>query len=94
MADTTRKRDRRARRLEWQRRQIMARPIGPRTIGPRFDGPGWPTDPPREWPDDLDGGAGVREPRRPYPGMPAGALSLPEPDPLETLELAAHSSVP
>ena len=36
-------------------------------------------DDPR-WGDDLDGGAGVREPRRPYPNAPAGALELDEPD--------------
>ncbi len=27
-------------------------------------------------PDELEGGAGVREPRRPSPTMPAGALEL------------------
>ena len=37
-------------------------------------------DDPRHGPDDLDGGAGVREPRRPRPGAPAGALALDEPD--------------
>jgi len=33
------------------------------------------------WLDDLEGGAGVREPRRPYPTMPAGALELNEFEP-------------
>ena len=32
-------------------------------------------------PDDLDGGAGVREPRRPRPSAPADALRLAEPTP-------------
>jgi hypothetical protein len=41
------------------------------------------------WPDDLEGGAGVREPRRPYPTMPAGALELEEPE-SDYLELAAE----
>jgi hypothetical protein len=48
------------------------------------------------WPDDLEGGAGVREPRRPYPTMPAGALELEEPE-AEYLELSAepqHLEVP
>jgi hypothetical protein len=41
------------------------------------------------WPDDLEGGAGVREPRRPYPTMPAGALELDEPEP-QYLEMSAE----
>jgi hypothetical protein len=36
-------------------------------------------DEPPPGPDDLDGGAGVREPRRPYPSTPAGGLELEEP---------------
>lgn len=86
MADSTQKRKRAARRLERQRRQLVARPIGPRR-----DGPGWPVDPPREGPEDLDGGAGVREPRRPAPVTPAGALTLPEPSWSGTLDLTAVS---
>ena len=38
--------------------------------------PRW-TPPP---PEDLVGGAGVREPRRPRPGLPADAVQLPEPE--------------
>jgi hypothetical protein len=33
-------------------------------------------EPPYPFPDDLDGGAGVREPRRPMPGGPSGAMEL------------------
>jgi len=83
MADKTQKRLRKARkRLERQRRAALAarNPVRPdrgpgrpgRDIGPQdLFPPGWP--------DDLDGGAGVREPRRPFPGMPAGAVSLDPP---------------
>jgi hypothetical protein len=41
------------------------------------------------WPDDLEGGAGVREPRRPYPSMPTGALELDVPE-LQYLEMSAE----
>ena len=37
--------------------------------------------------DDPDGGAGVREPRHPFPTMPAAALALDEPEP-QYLDLA------
>jgi hypothetical protein len=83
MADKTQKRLRKARkRLERQRRAALAarNPVRP-DRGP--GGPGRDIDPqdlfPPGWPDDLDGGAGVREPRRPFPGMPAGAISLDPP---------------
>jgi hypothetical protein len=84
MADTTKRRLlRAAKRLEKQRRAALAarNPVRPhRGSG----GPGREVRPedlfPPGWPDDLDGGAGVREPRRPYPGMPAGALSLDPPE--------------
>ena len=83
MADTTKKRLRRAaKRLERQRRAALAarNPARP-DRGP--GGPGRDIGPqdlfPPGWPDDLDGGAGVREPRRPFPGMPAGAMSLDPP---------------
>jgi hypothetical protein len=88
MADTTKRRLlRAAKRLERQRRAALAarnpvrNPVGP-DRGPA--GPARDMGPedlfPPGWPDDLDGGAGVREPRRPYPGMPAGALSLDPPE--------------
>jgi hypothetical protein len=85
MADTTKKRLRRAaKRLERQRRAALAarNPVRPeRGPGP----PGRDRGPddllPPGWPDDLDGGTGVREPRRPFPGMPAGAMSLDVPQP-------------
>jgi hypothetical protein len=84
MADTTKRRARRAaKRIERQRRAALAarNPVRP-DRGPA--GPGRDVGPedlfPPGWPDDLDGGAGVREPRRPYPGMPAGAMSLDPPE--------------
>ena len=80
MADTTKRRARKAaKRLERQRRIALAarNPVRP-TRGP--GSPGRDIGPqdlfPPGWPDDLDGGTGVREPRRPFPGMPAGAMSL------------------
>lgn len=39
-------------------------------------------------PPDDDGGAGVREPRRPAPPMPAGAVAVAEPVPV-SLDLTA-----
>jgi len=79
MADTTKKRLRRAaKRLERQRRAALAagNPVRPER-GPGAPGRRGPDDLfPPGWPDDLDGGAGVREPRRPFPGTPAGAMSL------------------
>jgi hypothetical protein len=83
MADKTQKRLRKAlKRLERQRRAAEAArsPVQP-DRGP--GGPGRDLGPDEEfppgWPDDLDGGAGVHEPRRPFPGMPAGAISLDPP---------------
>ena len=76
MANKTKKRLRRAaKKLERQRRAALAtRPKGRSTIGPDdLFPPGWP--------EDLDGGAGVREPRPPFPTMPAGAIALEEPTP-------------
>lgn len=71
MAETTRTRVRRRLR----RRGRDAR--GPAVASPLTWSRG-PDEPPGE-PEDLDGGAGVREPRRPYPTAPAGALALDEP---------------
>jgi hypothetical protein len=76
------KRVRKAVRKELRRREAQRQPRGPsRSSGPDepwFPGePGWPRG---EW-DDPEGGAGVREPRRPWPTMPAAALELDEPEP-------------
>jgi hypothetical protein len=93
--DPVRRRTRRAaKRVERQRRKApavrtptkVARP----SRGPQ-SGPGFLEPSPPSWPDDLDGGAGVREPRRPHPTMPAGALELDVPEP-QYLELAAESA--
>ena len=71
MAETTRTRVRR--RLRRRGREARG-PAVPRPLA-------WSRDPdePPPGPEDLDGGAGVREPRRPYPTAPAGALALDEP---------------
>jgi len=62
-----------------RRRQQRSRPRGP---GRRR---GFSEVPPDLWEDgpggDLDRGAGVREPRRPQPTMPADALQLDLPEP-------------
>ena len=65
------------------RRQGQRPPLGPgRGSGPTEPWfPGSDSDGPWD-DDDLDGGAGVREPRRPWPTMPAAALELDEPQPL------------
>jgi hypothetical protein len=98
--DPVRKRTRRAaKRVERQRRKALAtrtpkaaEPPRPPAQTPREQrGPGFPDLPPPTWPDDLEGGAGVREPRRPYPTMPAGALELDVPE-SQYLELAAESA--
>ena len=76
------KRVRKAVRKELRRREALRRPLGP-------DRGGWPNEPSpppddwdyRDW-DDPEGGAGVREPRRPWPIMPAAAVELDEPEPL------------
>jgi hypothetical protein len=101
MADNpVRKRTRRAgKRIERQRRSALATPTRkaaqvqrPLAQTPREQrGPGFPDLPPPGWPDDLDGGAGVREPRRPYPSVPAGALELNPPE-SQYLELSAESA--
>ena len=101
MADNpVRKRTRRAaKRIERQRRRALATPTRkvaqvqrPLAQTPREQrGPGFPDLPPPGWPDDLDGGAGVREPRRPYPSVPAGALELNPPE-SQYLELSAESA--
>ena len=90
MADNpVRKRTRRAaKRTEQQRRSALAPPTRkaaqvqrPLAQTPREQrGPGFPDLRPPSSPDDLDGGAGAREPRRRYPSMPAGALELNPPE--------------
>jgi len=98
--DPVRKRRRRAaKRIERQRRKALTTPSRRATEGPRSPaqtpheqrGPGFPDlpPPPPMWPDDLEGGAGVREPRRPYPSMPAGALELDVPE-SQYLEMSAE----
>jgi len=98
--DPVRKRTRRAaKRVERQRRKALAtrtrkaaEPLRPPAQTPHEQrGPGFPDLPPPTWPDDLEGGAGLREPRRPYPTMPAGALELDVPE-SQYLELAAESA--
>jgi hypothetical protein len=99
--DPVRKRTRRgAKRIERQRRKALAARTPRKTAQaqrppsqtPREQpGPGFPDlpPPPPTWPDDLEGGAGVREPRRPYPSMPAGALELEVPE-SQYLEMSAE----
>jgi hypothetical protein len=95
--DPVRKRTRRAaKRVERQRRKTVAtrtraaEPPRPPAQAPREQrGPGFPDLPRPSWPDDLEGGAGVREPRRPYPSMPAGALELDVPE-SQYLEMSAE----
>ena len=99
--DPVRRRSHRpARRIERQRRKALdartrkAETLRPPAQTPREQrGPGHPDLPPPTWPDDLEGGAGVREPRRPYPSMPAGALELDPPE-SQYLEMAADSQYP
>jgi hypothetical protein len=80
MAETVKTRVRR--RLRRTSRRAPATPYPPRPTWTRC-----PDEPP-PGPDDLEGGAGVREPRRPYPSAPAGALALDEPR-SELLDLVA-----
>jgi hypothetical protein len=99
--DPVRKRRRRAaKRIERQRRKALTTPSRRAAEVPRSPaqtpreqrGPGFPDlppPPPPMWPDDLEGGAGVREPRRPYPSMPAGALELDVPE-SQYLEMSAE----
>jgi hypothetical protein len=85
MAEITKRRARRAaKRVERQRRAAIAArtPLKPKR------GPPGDQDPPPSWPDDRDGGAGVREPRRPVPHQPAGALEV-EPVMFDSLDVAA-----
>jgi hypothetical protein len=96
--DPVRRRSRRAaKRIERQRRKALdartrkAETLRPPAQTPRERRPGHPDLPPPTWPDDLEGGAGVREPRRPYPSMPAGALELDPPE-SQYLEMAAESA--
>ena len=74
MAKKTKKRLPKAiRGAEKLRRQAARRhPLG------LSSGPGNPDLPPPPW-DDADGGAGVREPRHPFPTHPAGAMALDPP---------------
>lgn len=81
------KRVRKAVRKELQRREALRRhPLGPdRGAGPSDPSPPWGHSDYGDWDyrdwDDPEGGAGVREPRRPGPTMPAAALELDEPEP-------------
>ena len=63
------------RKAEKARRQAARRPpLGPGAAS----GPGYRDLPPpwdTMWDDDDDGGAGVREPRHPFPAHPAGAIA-------------------
>ena len=69
-----------------KRRRLRRRDRHPTTVRP--PGRSLERDDPRHGPDDLEGGAGVREPRRPHPGAPPGALALDEPD-TQQLDLTA-----
>jgi hypothetical protein len=84
MAEITKRRARRAaKRVERQRRAAIAA----RSPLKRKRGPGFPGLPP-SGPDDLDGGAGVREPRRPFPHQPTGAVEV-EPVTFDNLDIVA-----
>src|SRR5512133_1989718 len=98
--DPVRKRTRRGfKRIERQRRKALAARTARKTAQaqrppaqtPRErPGPGFPDlPPPPMWPDDLGGGAGVREPRRAYPSMPVGAVELDVPE-SQYLEMSAE----
>jgi hypothetical protein len=80
VAKKTKKRLRKAIRKAEKLRQEAARrhPLGPGSSGPGFPDlpPPWDT----MW-DDDDGGAGVREPRHPFPTHPADAVALDPPHP-------------
>jgi hypothetical protein len=83
--DPTKKRLRRAaKRLERQRRRasVSRNPVQQRR------GRGSADPPPPDWFDNPEGGSGVREPRRPFPGQPAGALER-EPAEFDELDVAA-----
>ncbi len=85
MADnpTKRRLRRAARQLERQRRRAG---VSRNPAQSRRDR-GWPEPPPPDW-FDPEGGAGVREPRRPFPGQPAEALEL-KPAEFQQLNVAA-----
>ncbi len=79
MANTTKKNLRRAaKKVERQRRMAVAarNPLRPPRGGP-FQRPPFQFP----FPDEPEGGAGVREPRRPFPTSPAGAMELQYEDP-------------
>jgi hypothetical protein len=82
--DPTKRLRRAAKRLERQRRLASSsgNPVQPRR------GRGQPQPPPPDWFDDPEGGAGVREPRRPLPTRPAGALEI-QPAGSDNLDLTA-----
>jgi hypothetical protein len=79
VAKKTKKRLRKAIRTAEKRREEAARR---HPLGPGSSGPGSPDLPPpwnTMW--DDDDGAGVREPRHPFPAHPAGAIALEPPNP-------------
>jgi hypothetical protein len=84
MASVTRRRARRiAKKLDQQRESAVRahRPLL-RQRG------GWFGEPP--FPDEPEGGAGVREPRRPLPTMPTQSMAL-DPPVLDQLDLSASA---
>jgi hypothetical protein len=87
VAKKTKKRLRKAiRTAEKVRREAARR----HPLGPGSSGPGSP-DLPSPWNnmwDDDDGGAGVREPRHPFPVHPADAIAL-EPPRQQYLDLVS-----
>jgi len=84
MAEITKRRARRAaKRVERQRRAAIAT----RSPLKKKRAPGFPDLPP-SGPDDLSGGAGVREPRGPFSYQPAGAVEV-EPVTFDNLDIAA-----
>ena len=91
--DPVKKRTRRAaKRIERLRRKTLAARMPSKIVRPsrgRQSGPGFPDLSPPTWPDDLDGGAGVPEARRPSPSMPAGALELDVPN-SQSLEVSTE----
>ena len=87
MAKKTKKRLRKAIRTAEKVRRDAARR---HPLGPGSSGPGSPDLPPSwntMW-DDDDGGAGVREPRHPFPVHPADAIAL-EPPRQQYLDLVS-----
>jgi hypothetical protein len=87
VAKKTKKRLRKAIRTAEKVRRDAARR---HPLGPGSSGPGSPDLPPpwnTMW-DDDDGGAGVREPRHPFPVHPADAIAL-EPPRQQYLDLVS-----